>query len=725
MSRRGFSKNKKRFDAKTLNVEQIAGKIRSSLIEADTIIVDDLDAGQALFNITTPVNFNNQPATNVNIQSGSVNGVNIGQTNPGTGIFTSLASTGTVLLSNNVAFSGNSGNFIWNGTTDILSIPSQINIGSMVINGQTDSMTSVNNLTITAPNLTFNVAGTVTGLPSSSSFNELTVDQLFLNNNAITTTSLPLVLSGFGGVTGLIDMQSPVSIIGGNINGTTIGNSNPAVGTFQNLTYVGLSGTNTVTVPTTQNEAYILRDSTLTNYLTLDTNLGQVVLDVPLQVNGNMNVTGTISGSIAASGITNSGQITLNSTANNIVLLSSNNTTLTSTSGTITLSSQGIGTLGLETTSTNSSIRLNSASVTDNGLEVLCTGGGMNLAVGTPQVGSVALGLNMDLGTGGLDLDSSGGLIVDCTSVTSSTSITHTGAAGVDLTLECLSGSSNLIGGEAVADAVNIQSSNAAGGISMVSGTAGINLSGTGFFSSTTTGTGAGSNITHTGAAGQDLTVSCLNGSTIISSGEAVSDAIQFTASNAAGGISMVSGTSGFSLSGTGFFSSTTTGTGAGSNITHTGAAGQDLTVSCLSGSTIISSGEAVSDAIQLTTSNASGGISVITGSGGWNFPKATVTQLGAITNAVTADSVSGVVTTVNAATASLGVNTFTVNNDRCIATSVVHVNIQNYSGTYTTNGLPTVNVNNISAGAFDIVILNTHNANALNGVLQIAFSVV
>lgn len=101
-----------------------------------------------------------------------------------------------------------------------------------------------------------------------------------------------------------------------------------------------------------------------------------------------------------------------------------------------------------------------------------------------------------------------------------------------------------------------------------------------------------------------------------------------------------------------------------------------------------------------------------------------TVTQATSITTGVTINSDAGVITTVSATTAALGKSTFTVTNSSVEAGSIVIPAIVNYAGTYTTNGTPVVTVNNITAGAFDVNLLNVHTTNALSGVVKIAFFV-
>jgi hypothetical protein len=100
------------------------------------------------------------------------------------------------------------------------------------------------------------------------------------------------------------------------------------------------------------------------------------------------------------------------------------------------------------------------------------------------------------------------------------------------------------------------------------------------------------------------------------------------------------------------------------------------------------------------------------------------VTQTGSITTGVTINSNAGVITTVSATTAGGAKSTFTVTNSSVEAGSIVIAGVQNYAGTYGTNGIPVVTVNNVVAGAFDVNIVNVHDSNALAGVLQIGFSV-
>lgn len=82
-------------------------------------------------------------------------------------------------------------------------------------------------------------------------------------------------------------------------------------------------------------------------------------------------------------------------------------------------------------------------------------------------------------------------------------------------------------------------------------------------------------------------------------------------------------------------------------------------------------------------------------------------------------------ITTVSADTAAEDADVFTVTCSECVAGAVVLATIQDYAGTYNTNGIPHVNVDNVVDGAFDIVITNTCSDAALSGILKIAFQVI
>jgi hypothetical protein len=103
------------------------------------------------------------------------------------------------------------------------------------------------------------------------------------------------------------------------------------------------------------------------------------------------------------------------------------------------------------------------------------------------------------------------------------------------------------------------------------------------------------------------------------------------------------------------------------------------------------------------------------------NVNKTAITQATSLATGITSNSTGTLITTVNATVAAGAATTFTFTNSTVLASSYVVAMIENYSGTYGTNGQPCVNVNNIVGGACDLVVYNSHGTNALNGALKIA----
>lgn len=188
-----------------------------------------------------------------------------------------------------------------------------------------------------------------------------------------------------------------------------------------------------------------------------------------------------------------------------------------------------------------------------------------------------------------------------------------TGVASIDVLSDV--GGITLTSGLASADAINIVASDAAGGIDVDAGTAGFIVDTTGGIS---LDSAAASNFTATGAF--DLTVNSTAGSVIINGGEAAIDAIQLTASDAAGGIDVNAGTGGITIDSGDAIS---IDAAAASNFTTSVG---DLTLSSSAGSVVVTGAEAVADAVQITASDAAGGVDINAGTGG-----ATIDSTGAI----------------------------------------------------------------------------------------------
>lgn len=368
------------------------------------------------------------------------------------------------------------------------------------------------------------------------------------------------------------------------------------------------AGTGGITLTTTG--ALTLNPGTATLFdvavgdLTLEAATGSVIVEGGEAVADAVHLDATD----AAGGVTidaGTGGITLNTTG-----------AISLNPGTATIFDVATGNLTLEATTGSVIVNGGAASATAIHLDATLNAAG---------------GVTVDAGTGGVDIDTTGAISFDSAAASN---ITVTGA--FDLSLGSSSGSVVVSAGEAAADAIdlttaaggidmdaalsidiestqaaataiNLNASNAGGGITLSSGTAGIIGSSTG---AVTLDAAAASHFTVTGAF--DLTNSTTLGRAIVTGGKASADAVQLNASNGAGGIDMNAGTGGVDIDTTGALS---LDAAAASNLTVTGAF--NLTANTTAGSMIVQAGRAAVDAIQLTTTNAAGGITGSFGTGG------------------------------------------------------------------------------------------------------------
>lgn len=222
-------------------------------------------------------------------------------------------------------------------------------------------------------------------------------------------------------------------------------------------------------------------------------------------------------------------------------------------------------------------------------------------------------GIDIDSGTGGITIDSTGAFSIDGAAASN---VTTTGA-GIDLTLSSVLGSVLVRSTEDAALAIRLHAN---GGVTETiqlhsdQGTA-VNsidlLSDVGGITLTSTGLASADAINLSAAAGGIDMDSALQ-TNITSSQAAVADSIRILASAADGGIDVDAGTGGITIDTTGALS---LDSAAASNFTVTGAF--DLTLSSSAGSVIVQGAEAVADAVQITASNAAGGLDLNAGSGG------------------------------------------------------------------------------------------------------------
>ena len=106
-------------------------------------------------------------------------------------------------------------------------------------------------------------------------------------------------------------------------------------------------------------------------------------------------------------------------------------------------------------------------------------------------------------------------------------------------------------------------------------------------------------------------------------------------------------------------------------------------------------------------------------------LPHSNITQITDGTTRVEVNGNSGVITTVTLTSLAEANISFAVSNSSVVLGSVVLVSISDYTGIFTTNGIPVLAVKSVVAGGFDIVVANVHGMNALNGALKISFMIV
>lgn len=288
-------------------------------------------------------------------------------------------------------------------------------------------------------------------------------------------------------------------------------------------------------------------------------------------------------------------------------------------------------------------------------------------------------GIDIDAGTGGITIDSTGAVSIDG----AASSNFAVSGAGIDLTLDSAAGQLILTGGEAAANAVRVQADNAAGGIDVDAGTAGITIDTTGVLSLDSAGA---TNLTATGAF--DVTINSTAGSVIVSASESAVDALQLLST--AGGIDILA-------------------SGA--------AAGEDIDIIATGSSVNIQSTEAVTDAITINASNAAGGINASVGTGGFNIAG----NLN-LTSVATRISMNGGAATDFIGQATLVAGTVTVANTNIAATDRIMVTRSALNGTPALGFLVTT----ISAGAsFTVAAYNATGAAVVTDVSSFDYVIV
>ncbi len=328
-------------------------------------------------------------------------------------------------------------------------------------------------------------------------------------------------------------------------------------------------------------------------------------------------ITSSIGGiQINAAGAAAGEDIAITATGSSIRLVSTENVVdsivLSSTNGGIQiLAPAAAPSEDIVLTATGSSIRLTATESATDSINIESTLGGVNILASGASAGEdiniTATGSSVNLTS---TEDAALAIYLHANGGTSETirlrADQGTGVASIDILSDV--GGVTIAGGLGTADAVNITATTAGGGIDIDSSTGGVDVLTTGGISIDASLT---SNFTVTGAV-QDLTISSVGGSVVITGTEAAVDAVQINGNTGAGGIDINAGTGGITVDSGGLMSLDAAGT---VNLTTTGVF--DITVNSTAGSVILTGAEAVADAIQLNATTALGGIDINAGSGG------------------------------------------------------------------------------------------------------------
>lgn len=549
-----------------------------------------------------------------------------------------------------------------------MSEPKQVHIqGDVNISPGLDSSLGPGSMYITGASSIFDVQGE-TFLDKT---NIDTTDGVFAvtgTNKVQFTPSAAVEVTGgatsfFKTTAGNVDIQAEA--------GTTAITGN-AVTVASDTTTVGVTGATGITLTSTANNVTVNANANF------DVNADSAIL-LDAQAASNFTVSGGSNLTLDSTGgrtiVTGGGAVT------NAVTIQADNAAggididagtagidILATDGPFSIDGQNVASnISLATNANAQDFTISLTGVSDSSIVVNSSGTGADAIKITSS--SATGGLDVDAGTSGIAIDTTGGMSLDAQGTTN---LTTTGA--FDLTVSSTAGSTIISGGEAAADAVRIVSSNAAGGIDIDSGTGGVAIDSTAGFSIDSV---AASNITLTGT--DDLTINNTGGSLVLRSTEAAVDAVRIHANDAAGGVDIDSGTGGITIDSQGVVSIDAVGAASNFTLASTGAA-QDLTIA-VTGATdssviINSSGTSSTDAIKL---NASAGGIDIDGTGRIDIDTtdtvngvfvATATagvpvNIGSSTSEVTIAgnlTVSGTTTTINTETLTVEDNIIVVN---------------------------------------------------------------
>lgn len=326
--------------------------------------------------------------------------------------------------------------------------------------------------------------------------------------------------------------------------------------------------------------------------------------------------------------------------------------------------------------------------------------GGITIAGGLGTADAV--NITASTAGGGIDIDAStAGVIVDTTgaiSLDSAAASNFTVTGAFDLTLNSTLGSVVVTGGEAAVDAIDINASDAAGGIDIDAGTGGITIDSTGAFS---IDGAAASNVTTTGA-GIDLTLSSVLGSVLVESTEDAALAIRLHANGGTsetiqlhsdlgtgvGSVNLLSDVGGITIRATGLASADAINLEApaggldvdvalqmnltssqnaadavrilasagGIDVDAVGSAGEDINITNTGGSVVVVATEAAADSIVLSSS--AGGIDILAPGAGAGLDIDIVNTGGSVNITATEAAANAIVLTASNAAGGIDLTT-------------------------------------------------------------------
>ena len=450
---------------------------------------------------------------------------------------------------------------------------------------------------------------------------------------------------------------------------TMTGNSTSVIA---NTTTVSVTGATGVTVAATANNVTVNAGSNFdvnaSSAITMDAN---ATSNFSVTGSGNVTVETSAGRAIVTGGLAGVNAVTIAATNSGGGI-----DVDCGTGGFDVLATDGKFSIDAQNVSSNISLATNAAS--QDFIISLTGSSDSSILMSSTGTGTDAIKITSSDTTGGIDMDAgSGGVIVDTTgaiSLDSAAASNFTVTGAFNLTASSTAGRTIIQGGIAAANAVTISSTDEGGGIDMDAGTGGYTLDSTAGFSIDGVTT---SNITLTGTS--DLTVNNTAGRLILQSQKAAADAVRILANDAAGGLTVISGTGGIDMSSQGFVSIDGAAGASNFSLATTGAA-QDLTIAVTgafdSSLYLTSTGTNALDAIvinasaggidmdatgqiHIDTTNTVNGIFIATATAGVPVTIGTATSLTTIAGDLT---VSGTTTTVNTETLVVEDNLIIVN---------------------------------------------------------------